>query len=103
MTAVWIFVALIVLVKLPVAALMLWIPYRSDSAMHVERSAPDQGDEGEQDEDDGGDEPPPGGTRPRAPRPRRGPHADRPPASPPRSRRQARAPGAAVGRRVQAG
>ncbi|MHB8491086.1 MAG: hypothetical protein ACYDA6_02580 [Solirubrobacteraceae bacterium] len=72
--AIWIFLALIVLVKIPVVALMLWIPYRSDSAMRS-TPVPVAETDGPQNDDDGGGGPS-GGVRPRAPRPRRGPHAD---------------------------
>jgi hypothetical protein len=89
------------LIKLPIAALMLWIPFRSDDALvshpHTESAAVDTSDE-----DDGGSKALPGGAGgprvsphpdPRAPlgsrRPRRGPHggaASGRPASPARVR-----------------
>jgi hypothetical protein len=73
------------LVKIPVAALMLWIPYRYDESAEV----PDVSDSSEE---DGGSKALPGGPldpHPRAPRPqkpRRGPHGTPSPASPPRVR-----------------
>jgi hypothetical protein len=73
------------LIKLPIAALMLWIPFRYDEAMRL----PDTPDSSEE---DGGSRALPGGPldpHPRAPlphKPRRGPHGSQPPPSPPRSR-----------------
>jgi hypothetical protein len=73
------------LVKLPIAALLLWIPFRNDEAMR----APDASDSSD---DDGGSKTLPGGSsdpRPRAPlprAPRRGPHGSPPPPSPRRVR-----------------
>jgi hypothetical protein len=71
------------LIKLPIAALMLWIPFRYDEAM---RSPDTPGPS----DDDGGSRALPGGPldpHPRAPlphTPRRGPHGS--PAPPPPSR-----------------
>lgn len=74
------------IIKLPIAALMLWIPFRDDPAT----CAPESTDSGE---DDGGSralpagplDPHPRGPLPRLPR--RGPHGSPAPASPPRVRR----------------
>jgi hypothetical protein len=79
---------LIVLVKLVVASLMLWLPYRSDSAMlaREEQSRPESG------EDEGGSKTLPGSPfepHPRLPlphRPRRGPHGSPSAPSPSRVR-----------------
>jgi hypothetical protein len=73
------------LVKIPVAGLMLWIPYRYDESAEI----PDVSDSSEE---DGGSKALPGGPldpHPRAPRPhkpRRGPHGSPSPPSPPRVR-----------------
>lgn len=86
--AVWILIALVAVVKLPIAAAMIWAPFRN------ERSVPDEpGDERSCMDDAAPDDGPPDDSRPRrpAPRPRRGPHSELPPPSPPR----VRAPGSA--------
>jgi hypothetical protein len=83
----WMLIALLALIKLPIAALMLWIPFRNDAAMNAS-GPPGQSD------DDGGTRatpagpldprprrPLPSGPRPRSPR--RGPHGGLR-ASPPR-------------------
>ncbi len=83
----WLMIALLGLLKLPIAALMFWIPFRDDEAM---RSAPSESST----EDDGGSRALPGGPldphphRPRlGPRPRaRGPHGGASVDSPPRAR-----------------
>jgi hypothetical protein len=74
------------LIKLPIAALMLWIPFRYDeSAVAIEDSS-------DSSEEDGGSKALPGGPlepHPRSPlprTPRRGPHGSSSPPSPPRSR-----------------
>lgn len=78
------------LVKLPIAALMLWLPFRNDEATRA-TEPPGQSD------DDGGSIALPAGPlnpRPRSPspsgsppgRPRRGPHGSPPPPSPSRVR-----------------
>jgi hypothetical protein len=79
----WVWILLLLtLIKLPIAALMLWIPFRDDEAMR----APDASDSSEE---DGGSHALPGGPlnpHPRAPfprRPRRGPQHGSP-APPPR-------------------
>ena len=90
----WTLIALLALIKLPIAALMLWIPFRSDTAMNAPES-PGQSDE------DGGTRATPAGPlnpRPRRPlpcgprprRPRRGPHGAPPPSSPRRVRGSSR-------------
>jgi hypothetical protein len=84
----WLVIALLGLLKLPLAGLMLWLPFRHDEALSdVASDAPDASDE------DGGSRTLPAGARdphPRLPlprRPRRGPHGGAPaPPSPPRVR-----------------
>jgi hypothetical protein len=94
----WVLILTLGLIKVPIAALMLWIPFRSDSALHSPPSA--ESAEGESPgEDDGGSKTLPGlgggprlgGPRhPRTPRgrrgPRRGPHGSPAPPSPARVR-----------------
>jgi hypothetical protein len=82
----WIWVLLFAgLVKLPIAALMLWIPFRYDEAQIVS-------DASDSSEEDGGSKALPGGPlnpHPRSPlprSPRRGPHGTPSPPSPPRVR-----------------
>lgn len=78
------------LIKLPIAALMLWIPFRYDESQIV-TDAPDSSEE------DGGSKALPGGPlnpHPRSPlprHPRRGPHGSPSPPSPSRVRKPARA------------
>jgi hypothetical protein len=77
------------LVKIPLAGLMLWIPFRNDEAMR----APDIPDSSEE---DGGSKALPAGPtnpHPRTPRPRsprRGPHGSPSPGSPRRVRSSSR-------------
>jgi hypothetical protein len=79
-----------VLIKLPIAAVMLWIPFRSDAAL--ESSAAEEPDSSG--EDEGGSKTLPGNFRrhwrPRGPvhgrGPRRGPHGGSAPPSPARVR-----------------
>ncbi len=86
----WLWILLFAgLVKLPLAALMLWIPYRYDDSTH----APDSSDSSEE---DGGSKALPGGPldpHPRMPLPRRprrgGPHGS-PSPPPPRVRTNVR-------------
>jgi hypothetical protein len=86
----WVLLALMGLFKLVVASLMLWIPFRADSAMV---SLVDEDDS--EGEDEGGaktlqgapKEPHP--RRPLSPRPRRGPHGSPALPSPARVRRRA--------------
>lgn len=82
----WVWVLLLaVLIKLPIAALMFWIPFRYDEAAVV----PDPSDSSE---DEGGSKALPGGPlnpHPRTPlprHPRRGPHGSPTSPSPPRVR-----------------
>jgi hypothetical protein len=86
----WVWILLLAaLIKLPLAGMMLWIPFRDDEAMR----APDVPDSSEE---DGGSKALPGGPldpHPRAPlprKPRRGPHGSPTPASPPRVRTTAK-------------
>jgi len=74
----WVIIGL-ALIKLPIAALMLWLPFRSDERL-IASDAPDGGSD---EPGGGGGGPAPG--RPPAPRPRRGPHG-LPPQAPPRVR-----------------
>ncbi|HEY5192568.1 MAG TPA: hypothetical protein VIJ39_01690 [Solirubrobacteraceae bacterium] len=88
----WLLLGLIVLIKLVIASLMLWLPYRSDSAMSA------LGDQSESDsgEDEGGSKALPGSPaepHPRLPlphRPRRGPHGSPSAPSPSRVRTRSR-------------
>jgi hypothetical protein len=85
---VWILM-LFAFLKLPIAGLMLWIPFRDDESMNA-KDVSDSSDE------DGGSKALPGSPRnphprsPRPPRPRRGPHGSPSPPSPPRVRTHAR-------------
>ncbi len=88
----WLLIVLLGLIKLPIAALMLWMPFRNDAAMNV-NEPPSQSD------DDGGSRALPAGPldpRPRRPLPsrprRRGPHGAPPPPSPRRVRGASRMP-----------
>lgn len=91
----WVLLVLLAAIKVPLAALMLWIPFRSDEAMtarHGDAAAADGG------ADDGGSKTLPGGPgqpyrhdprRPLQPRPigpRRGPHGGASAPSPARVR-----------------
>ena len=85
----WLWILLFAgLVKIPLAALMLWVPFRYDDSLGV----PDIPDSSEE---DGGSKALPGGPldpHPRMPfprRPRRGPHGSPSPPSPPRVRTKA--------------
>ena len=86
----WLWILLFAgLVKIPLAGLMLWIPFRHDDAV----AAPDVSDSSEE---DGGSKALPGGPldpHPRTPHPRgprRGPHGSPAPPSPPRVRTSVR-------------
>ncbi len=85
---VWI-IFLAALVKIPLAGLMLWIPFRNDEAM-ISPDIPDSSEE------DGGSKALPGSPTdphprsPRPPRPRRDPHGSPSPSSPARVRTNAR-------------
>jgi hypothetical protein len=82
---IWILLVTTLVIKLPIIALMLWIPFRNDEAMQ----APDTPGSSEE---DGGSKALPGGPldpHPRAPLPRwprRGPHGAPPCPSPQRIR-----------------
>jgi len=97
----WMWVLLLFgLVKLPIAGLMLWIPFRYDESQQV-------GEPTDSSEEDGGSKALPGGPmnpHPRSPLPRlprRGPHGAPSPPSPPRSRGRQPSPRPlrAIGRR----
>ncbi len=91
----WVLIVLLGLIKLPIAALMLWLPFRTDPALGA-GEPPDRSD------DDGGSRavpagpldprprPLPSGPFPR--RPRRGPHGSPPPPAPRRVRAVTRMP-----------
>ena len=80
------------LVKLPIAALMLWIPFRYDEATQSQ-------DVSDSNEEDGGSKALPAGPlnpHPRSPlprHPRRGPHGSPSPSAPPRIRKPLRVAG----------
>jgi len=95
----WVWILLFAtLIKLPLAGLLLWIPFRNDEAMQA-RDIPDSSDS----EEDGGSKALPGGPsdpHPRTPlprTPRRGPHGSPAPPAP----RRARTPVSSVRRRVR--
>ena len=80
----WLLIILLGLLKLPIAGLMLWIPYRNDRAMNAAASAAaTDADEPDASEDDGGSMALPASPldpHPQSPRPhprRRGPHGSR--------------------------
>ncbi len=84
----WVWILLLAaLIKLPIAGLMLWIPFRDDAAMR----SPNLTDSSES-EDDGGSKALPGGPNDPHPRtplprtPRRGPHGTPAPPAPRRVR-----------------
>jgi hypothetical protein len=83
----WVWVLMLAaLIKLPIAGLMLWIPFRNDESMVSGQEVNDSSEE------DGGSKALPGGPldpHPRAPlprSPRRGPHGSPAPSAPPRVR-----------------
>jgi hypothetical protein len=86
--------AVVALVKIVMAALMVWLPMRADSAMNAFEASP--GSESDAGEDEGGSKTLPGHLgepHPRLPRPRwprRGPHGSPSAPSPPRVRRPVR-------------
>ncbi|HTA96186.1 MAG TPA: hypothetical protein VK730_00910 [Solirubrobacteraceae bacterium] len=90
----WLLLALVALVKVVIAALMVWIPMRSDSAMDVFEDQ--SGSESDADEDEGGSKTLPGSPAephprlPRPHRPRRGPHGSPSAPSPSRVRKPPR-------------
>lgn len=86
----WVLVLLLfVLIKIVIASLMFWLPYRADTAMSA--VGDERSDTGTGTDDEGGSKVPPGAPtdpHPRLPlpnRPRRGPHGS-PSPSPPRVR-----------------
>jgi hypothetical protein len=92
----WLLIVLFGLIKLPLAGVMLWIPFRNDAAMNVTSDAPSDAPESE---DDGGSRTLPSGPHdphPHRPFPRpphvpgsgarRDPHGAPSPPSPPRVR-----------------
>jgi hypothetical protein len=93
----WLLFTLLALVKLVVAGLMLWLPFRTDAAMSALEDRPrlDAGEDENGEDENGGSktlqpfgEPHPRQPHPRRPfprRPRRGPHGE-PSHSPPRVR-----------------
>jgi hypothetical protein len=87
---VWVWVLMLAaLIKLPIAGLMLWIPFRDDSAVRSD-------DVTDSSEEDGGSKVLPSGPldpHPRTPlprRPRRGPHGSPSPPAPQRVRTRVR-------------
>jgi hypothetical protein len=88
----WMVIVLLGLVKLPVAALMLWLPFRNDQAMSIGAVDPETDASGNSEEDDGGSialGASPVDPHPRSPlsRPRRrGPHGSGTPSAPLRVR-----------------
>jgi hypothetical protein len=87
----WLLLTLMGLIKLLIASLMLWLPFRSDAAMSA---LEDESRPGE--DEDGGSKTLPGfpsEPHPRLPlpnRPRRGPHGSPSPGSPARVRTRSR-------------
>jgi len=86
----WVWILMLAaFIKLPIAGLLLWIPFRDDDAMNS-RDVPDSSEE------DGGSKALPGGPldpHPRSPlprKPRRGPHGSPSPPSPARVRTSVR-------------
>ena|SRR5580692_5954088 len=88
----WLLIVLFGLIKLPLAGVMLWIPFRNDEAMRATGDTPSDASESE---DDGGSHTPhgphPHRPFPRPPRipgggARRNPHGSLSPPSPPRIR-----------------
>jgi hypothetical protein len=90
----WMLIVLFGLIKVPLAGLMLWLPFRNDEAMRTAEET-----RSDSSEDDGGSRTLPGGPRdphprrpfPRPPLPcaggaRRDPHGSPTPPSPPRVR-----------------
>jgi hypothetical protein len=88
----WVVLLTFGLIKLPIAALMLWIPFRADAAM-ASLPAEEDPQADSSGEDEGGSKIRCGagpGPHPRAPRPgrrpRRGPHGEPAPPAPARAR-----------------
>ncbi|HUA75151.1 MAG TPA: hypothetical protein VL988_10385 [Solirubrobacteraceae bacterium] len=85
----WVLIVSLALIKVPIAALMLWIPFRNDAALIAEQPDRDDEDGGSRALPAGPLDPRPRRPRPRGPfprRPRRGPHTSPPPPSPRRVR-----------------
>lgn len=88
----WLLLTLMGLIKLLIASLMLWLPFRSDTAM----SALEDQDRSDSNDDEGGSKALPSTSfdpHPRLPlphTPRRGPHGSPSPPSPARVRSNAR-------------
>ena len=85
----WLIMLILMAIKLPLAALMLWLPFRGDDALApVDATDPADGDGGSPALPAGPlnphPRPTPGGPFPRLPR--RGPHGASPPPSPRRVR-----------------
>jgi hypothetical protein len=87
----WLWIVVLAgLIKLPIAALMLWIPFRYDESMRAPSDASDSSEE------DGGSRALPGGPldpHPHGPlprKPRRGPHGSPTPTPPARVRTSVR-------------
>jgi hypothetical protein len=92
----WLLLGLVALLKLVMAALMVWIPMRSDSAMNVFEDHDSSESESDAGEDEGGSKTLPGSPAephprlPRPHRPRRGPHGSPSAPSPSRVRKPPR-------------
>lgn len=71
--SVWVLLLLLGVIKIPIAALMLWMPFRSDAALVEDEDGADADGEQSDDGDGGSKKPqsPPRGPHPRSPR-RRG-------------------------------
>jgi hypothetical protein len=89
----WMVIVLLGLVKLPVAALMLWLPFRNDQAMNIEAVGPETDVSGDSEDGGGGGSIALGASpvdpHPRSPLPRprrRGPHGSGAPSAPRRIR-----------------
>lgn len=87
---IWLVFLALVLIKMPIAAYMLWVPFRSDAALESHAPEESSGSDGAE-EDDGGSRTRPDGfrrhRRPRGPMgPRRGPHGGGATPAPPRIR-----------------
>ncbi|MHB1538465.1 MAG: hypothetical protein ACYCUM_08105 [Solirubrobacteraceae bacterium] len=82
--SVWVLVLLLAVVKIPIAALLIWMPFRSDRAAVAGEVDGEDGDAPPSDEGGGGSrkpQSPPRGPHPRSPRRRRrgrGPHGTPP-------------------------
>ncbi len=90
--ALWLLLTLMGLVKLLAASLMLWLPFRSDTAMSAlgDKQRSDSDEEGGSKTLPGAPSDPRPGLPPLPRGPRRGPHASPPPPSPARVRSRPR-------------